>query len=208
MKLIFDIGANNGNTVEFYRKLSEKIVCFEPNTGLVESLKDRFKNQNVIVDSRGLSNQEGVKKFMLSNSNTISTFSESWVKDSRFSNSYTWNQSIDVETTTLDSIIDQYGTPDFVKIDVEGYEYEVLIGLTKLLDKTVFAFEWAEEQYPKIIETVDHLQKIGYKNYGFTYGDKPSIGEKIKFTSWGSLDLHKDIIPQRKSKWGMIYFKK
>jgi FkbM family methyltransferase len=208
MKLIFDIGANNGNTVEFYKNISEKVVCFEPNLDLVKGLKKRFENDNVIVDDRGLSDQVGEKKFMISNANTISTFSESWVNDSRFSKSYNWDQSIIVKTTTLDSIIEEYGIPDFVKIDVEGYEYEVLKGLTKLLSETTFAFEWAEEQYPTILLTIEHLKKIGYSQYGFTYKDEPTIGEKIEFGSWDTLDIHSNINPQRKDKWGMIYFKK
>ena len=208
MKLIFDIGANKGDTVDYFIKHADKVVCFEPNLDLFKFLKDRFIKQNVIVDSRGLSDTIGIKKFMIANADTISTFSEEWVTNSRFTNFYKWNKSIDVETTTLDSIINQYGVPEFIKIDVEGHEYEVLQGLTYLLDQTIFGFEWSEEQYENLQESVKHLQKLGYSQFGFTYGDNPCLGENIEYKSWDELEIHLDINPSRQKKWGMIYFKK
>lgn len=208
MKLIFDIGANKGDTVNFYKNYAEKVICFEPNPNLITILENRFNTENVIVDSRGLSNQVGVKKFLISNADTISTFSEKWVNSSRFTNQYKWDTSIDVRTTTLDSIIEEYGIPNFVKIDVEGFEYEVLLGLTKLLEHTIFSFEWAEEQYNDIEKSILHLQNLGYKNFGFTYEDQPSLGSNINFSSWEDVKRNLDIVPERKNKWGMIYFKK
>jgi FkbM family methyltransferase len=208
MKLIFDIGANNGNTVEFYKNFSEVLVCFEPNPKLVEVLKNRFKNENVIIDNRGVSDSVEIKKFMLSNADTISTFSNNWVEESRFSKTHRWDESVDVQTTTLDSIINQYGEPDFVKIDVEGYEYEVLNGLTLLLHKSIFAFEWAEEQYERILKTISHLKSIGYNNFSFTYGDTPSLGNDLTYKNWEDLEINSNINVNRKEKWGMIYFKK
>lgn len=208
MKLIFDIGANAGKTVEFYKDLCEKIVCFEPNPDFTGHLKKYFNNQNVVVDSRALSNEVGKKIFMISNANTLSTFSDDWINNSRFTGKYLWNKEVEVQTTTLDEIINEYGKPDFVKIDVEGYEYEVLTGLTILLDDTIFCFEWAEEQYERIMNTVKYLNSLGYSNFGYTDCDAPSIGDNIDFKSWEMLDIHHDINPQRKERWGMIYFKK
>jgi FkbM family methyltransferase len=123
---MFDIGANEGNTYQFYLSHYSKIVCFEPNPQLFNHLNTKFlKNNQVIVDSRGLSNKNEDKLFKISNINTLSTFSDDWINQSRFTGAYSWNESITVKTTTLDNIIKEYGIPNFVKIDVEGYELEV-----------------------------------------------------------------------------------
>ena len=41
-----------------------------------------------------------------------------------------WEDSVTVPVTTLDALIEEYGLPRFCKIDVEGYEAEVLAGLS------------------------------------------------------------------------------
>ncbi len=205
--LIFDIGANIGKTAEFFSNCSNMVVCFEANPDLVSILRKKFKRTNVIVDDRGLSEKAGKMQFMISNSDTVSTFSRDWIENSRFAQSSSWERSVEVQTTTLDMVIDQYGVPDVVKIDVEGYEYEVLQGLTKLIKNTIFAFEWAEEQHEKIKKTLQYAHSLGYEKYGFTYGDEEDLlGEHLEWYSWNKLPLFNDIDPERKEKWGMIYF--
>lgn len=204
-RLSFDIGANIGDTVETLLKKSDKVVAFEPNPDLVTRLSKRFKDK-VIVDNRALSSSISTKVFSISNAHTISTLSDDWIKKSRFSNNYNWNRKINVQTTTLDSIINEYGVPDFVKIDVEGHEYDVFNGLSLLLPDTIFAFEWAEEEYDKLLMTHDRLSHLGYNNYSFTYKDDLSFFPL--WQKWDSLLLHSDINTNRKEKWGMIYFKK
>ena len=208
MNLVFDIGSNVGTTVEFFSQKADKVIGFEPNPRLVEILRRRFNNRNVIIDSRGLSNEIGEKKFRIANADTISTFSEDWVNNSRFTGGYSWNEGIIVETTTLDSVIDQYGTPDYIKIDVEGYEFEVLTSLTKLLENTIISFEWAEEQKNKIEQTIKYLFNLGYKKFSYTEADKILMDVEIDWRTIDKLNLIENLDDQRKDKWGMVYVKK
>ncbi len=209
MKIAFDIGANIGQTVDELLPNYDKIICFEPNPSLVTVIKNKFfNNDKVTIEELGLSDKTETKKFNISNSHVVSTFSEDWINNSRFTNVYNWDTSIDVKTTTLDEVIDKYGIPYFIKIDVEGYEYEVLKGLTKLLDNTYFAFEWAEEQYEIVNKTVKYLKELGYNNFSYTYQDSLLNLENINWCNWEDLTIHNDINEDRKEKWGMIYFKK
>jgi hypothetical protein len=48
--------------------------------------------------------------------------------------------AIDVSVTTIDALIERYGEPRFVKIDVEGFEEQVLRGMTHPVDKLSFEF--------------------------------------------------------------------
>lgn len=209
MNLIFDIGANLGSTVKIFIKKSEKIVAFEPNKLLVDNLKEIFKHDNVIIDTRALSNKVGTKVFNVSNADSLSTFSEDWIHNSRFSNTITWDTQIEVETTTLDNIIEEYGIPDYVKIDVEGYEYEVLSSLTKFLPDTLFAFEWAEETKDKICLILEHVNNLGYRSFGYTEEDKVLFDGEIDWVVYEKfLKTVEEFKPERKVRWGMIYFKK
>lgn len=208
-KIAFDIGANIGQTVDELLPNYDKIICFEPNPNLVTIIKNKFfNNDKVTIEELGLSDKIETKKFNISNSHVVSTFSEDWINNSRFTNVYNWDTSIDVKTTTLDEVINKYGTPYFIKIDVEGYEYEVIKGLTKLLENTYFAFEWAEEQYGMVNKTIEYLKELGYQNFAYTYQDSLLTLENIEWGKWEDLTIHNDINEDRKEKWGMIYFKK
>jgi FkbM family methyltransferase len=208
MNLVFDVGSNVGTTVEFFSQKANKVIGFEPNPRLVEILREKFNNRNVIIDSRGLSNEIGEKKFRIANADTISTFSEDWVNNSRFTGGYSWNEGIIVDTTTLDSVIEQYGTPDYIKIDVEGYEFEVLTSLTKVLENTIISFEWAEEQKNKIEQTIKYLFNLGYEKFSYTEADKILMDVEIDWRTIDKLNLIENLDDQRKDKWGMIYVKK
>jgi len=95
-----------------------------------------------------------------------------------------------------------YGKPNLVKIDVEGYEYEVMLGLTQKLND--ICFEWAEEQYENINKTCLHLKSLGYENFGCIYNDDYLI-RPTTFSSWIDCDIHNNISSNRKMNWGMIW---
>jgi FkbM family methyltransferase len=208
MNLIFDIGANVGKTVAQFITVANKVVCFEPNPRLANLLRGRFANDLVIIDERGVSNKNGTQTFKISNADTISTLSEDWVTNSRFTGSYNWDNHIQIETVTLDSVIEQYGIPDYIKIDVEGYEYELLTSFTKFLPDTLFAFEWAEEQKSKIDLTIQHLNKLGYNSFAFTEADEILFDEHIHWEKLKDFNFIELLNSERKEKWGMVYFKK
>ena len=206
-KLAFDIGSNVGDTIHYLLTRYDKIVGFEPNPSLAEHVSNVFQNNNVKIVQKGLSSKKEIKPFYISDvKNVISTFSNDWITKSRFTGN-DWNTVINVESITLDDVIDLYGIPDFIKIDVEGYEYEVLKGLTKLLDNTLFGFEWAEELFDNTENAVKHVQDIGYTKFAYTNEDNLSLMDNLNFSSWNELDIHKNIDLDRKTAWGMIYFK-
>lgn len=209
MKLVFDIGANLGNTVKIFTEVSEKVVAFEPNPILIDGLKKMFEHNDVVVDNRGLSTEVGKKVFNISYADSVSTFSQDWINNSRFSEKVTWSYPTEVGTTTLDSAIDEYGIPDYVKIDVEGYEYEVITSLTKFLPDTLFTFEWAEEMKDKIYLTVEHANNLGYNSFAYTEEDNVLFDEDLKWIGYQDLLNEIELFePERKIRWGMIYFKK
>ncbi len=171
--LVFDVGANIGNKTDLYLRLNAKVVCFEPQLECVNHLKNRFAHtRNVIIEHKGLAATQGVLEFFkCKEANTLSTFSFHATQNGRFAeHNYNWNQCIMVDVSTLDAMIDQYGMPQFCKIDVEGFEYEVLKGLTKKIP--YLSFECNSEHILIAEQCVHYLSNLGYKKFNFAIGER------------------------------------
>jgi len=161
-ELIFDIGANKGcfskKCLEIYSE--PKIIMVEANDELANNLKNNFASNNIVVLNNLVSTNSGEKlNFFVSNADTISTASKDWIEKSRFANKYEWYNPIEKESINLDELVSIYGSPSLIKIDVEGYELEVIKGLTK--KQSEICFEWAEEEYHKVNEVCKYLENLG-----------------------------------------------
>ena len=202
--LFFDIGAHLGSKSNQFLNKKLKTVMVEPLPQCIKQLKVKFKHKkDVEILQKAVGKNIGTMTLEInSKMPTISTMAEHW-KKGRFS-SEKWDQKILVEVITLDQLIKIYGKPDYIKIDVEGFELEVLLGLTQKVG--IISFEFASEFLDQTFECLSHLKKIGYNDYNF------SIGEKRKFFSeWSTTDklikkLENEIVND-KMLWGDIYCK-
>lgn len=142
-------------------------------------------------------------KFYHANVDTISTLNIDWLTapHSRFCN-YTKYQEVEVKTISFDTMIEQFGKPDFIKVDVEGAEDQVITSLSQKVD--VLAFEWSVELYDVSQRCLEHLRKLGFKKYHIQHEDK--------YTYWpGSFELeYEEVLEKLKTTkirldWGMVW---
>ena len=101
-------------------------------------------------------------------------------------------------------MIGLYGNPDLIKIDVEGYEFQALQGLTKKNNK--LCFEWAEEVKESTIQCCNYLKVIGYKKFGYILGDE-HLKEPEEWFDADKLIQKMNMQPSRKVEWGMVWAK-
>lgn len=115
----------------------------------------------------------------------MSTLSKQFV-DVSVRNGHQWDEekSYEVEINTLDCLIDEIGIPDYVKIDVEGYDFEVLSGLSRPIPLLSFEFN----TNPGLIEIAEkctsYIGKLG--GYEFNYQAEASGETAVQFTKWVS----------------------
>ena len=202
--LFFDIGAHLGEKSKKILDKNLKIVMLEPLPQCVKQLKESFKNnRNVEILEKAVGRTVGNMTLEVnSKMPTISTMAKHW-KNGRFSNQK-WDQIISVEVTTLDHLIKIYGLPNYIKIDVEGFELDVLLGLSQKAG--IISFEFTSEFLDQSIKCLSHLKKIGYGEFNL------SIGESRKFFfEWSNADnLIINLTSESKKNkllWGDIYCK-
>jgi FkbM family methyltransferase len=174
--IVFDIGANFGNRIKTFLKLKAKVIAIEPQEACCKYLRKKYCDKIILIDKAvGCDNNK--KTMYISKNSAISSFSNDWIESVK-SNRYKdqeWRAEEIIEQVTLDSIVEKYGVPSFIKIDVEGYELEVLKGLNE--EVSVISFEYTiPEQINKAIECIDHIKEINH-NVECNY----SLGENMKF---------------------------
>lgn len=181
--IFLDIGQNIGDYTQDLLKLFPKSMVhgFEPNKALKTHLEDRFINMpNVILNNVALSSTHGTEQ-LFTYSNEVNSGHATLFKDVfrelHKSDNIT---SHEIQLNTLenyckDSNID---TIDFLKIDVEGNEYEVLKGAGKMLSSIkVIQFEFNEMNIVSRIFLKDFYDLLpGYKFYRITPKGLFSLG--------------------------------
>lgn len=132
--VFYDIGANTGWYSMLAAILNKKslIFSFEPVTEHIECLQESIAlnrlEAQVVIHPIALSNSNGEMSMLLAGSGS------SLEKDF-----LSTNEGVRiVKIKTLDSVIKEKNipTPDFIKIDVEGHEYKVLLGAKDILSKS------------------------------------------------------------------------
>lgn len=176
--LVFDIGANVGEMTALYLDLGARVVSVEPQEECVRILEDRFgMNSRLTVVATAVGSFEGEQELMLSDIRSpISSMSSQWitaVKSSGRFPHYEWSRSVTVPITTLDSLIALYGAPDFCKIDVEGYEKEVLQGVSRPLAR--LSFEFHAEFLPDAFACLELLRALGRYRFNYTLENRPAF---------------------------------
>ena len=202
--LYFDIGAHLGEKSKPFIEKKIRTIMVEPLPVCVKTLKRLYsKNSIVKIIPKGLGSKN-TKKILSINKQmpTVSTFAKHW-KSGRFSN-LTWSEKTQIQITTLDALIKKFGDPQYIKIDVEGYELNVLKGLSK--KSGIISFEITSEFFSDAIKCLKHLKKLSYNSFTF------SIGEQKKFFSdWSDyktiINLIKKEIKKDKLFWADIYCK-
>jgi FkbM family methyltransferase len=176
--LAFDVGAHVGNHARCFAGLGARVIAVEPQPAFAAWLRRLFRGRpQVTVVECALAATPGTLELHRSpRTPTVATVSRRWIDTVRASGGFErvrWTDAVRVPATTLDALIARFGLPRFCKVDVEGYEAEVLRGLSQPIPALSF------EYVPAAIDVA--RRAAGLLAALAPYRFNPTIGERRHF---------------------------
>jgi FkbM family methyltransferase len=172
--LCFDIGAHVGNRIAAWTRLGARVVAVEPQPHLIVWLKRLYaRNAQVRLLQSAVGAKTGEATLYSSRTNpTVGTLSATWLAAVSREGSFAkvdWDERETVPVMTLDHLINEYGHPVLVKIDVEGYEAEVLKGLSSAL--AFISFEYIPAAIGLATACLEQLSGLGLYEFNWFVGE-------------------------------------
>ena len=181
--LVFDIGANVGLRTAVFLAMGLRVVAVEPQPDCLAQIDERA----IRVEAAAGAGAGRATMRCCSSQNYLSTLNPEMVALQPAD----YDHEIQVDVVTLDWLIDAYGEPAFAKIDVEGYELEVLQGLSRPL--AALSFEVHPFDPGKIDACLARLHELG--DYRLAYSDR----ESFELGPWtGEVGMFGDIYAERR----------
>lgn len=159
--LVFDIGANRGAMARMFTDAGAITVAVEPQPFLVHDNIENFAGC-AAIENCCVAAHNGRIEFYPSARDTISSCNPQWregyFKDDPESKGLPTQT---IAAVTLEFLIEKYGRPKYIKIDVEGFEDKVLAGLTSAVDMLSFEYTGG---YAEIFEACAlEIRRLDYR---------------------------------------------
>jgi FkbM family methyltransferase len=199
--LCFDVGANVGLKAEVLLDLGARVIAFEPQADCLRELKARLGARaglTTVMAAMGPSPGRGT--FYRRDRPTTSGMVREW--EGRI------KEAISVRVTTLDECIVKYGVPRYCKVDVEGYEVQVFLGLTRPIETISFEFHLRDGGADTAVACVERLAGLGDYTANITLADAPSF---VRPEWWNAREFRRVFptltAPQPGHDWGDIFLR-
>jgi FkbM family methyltransferase len=204
--LAIDVGSHVGDRIASFRRLGARVLAVEPQpecARVIRAIHGRDERVELIEAACGA--REGVTALYVNSANpTVSTASSAFVHAAAGARGWegqSWDREIEVPVTTLDALISTREMPAFAKIDVEGFEHDVLLGLTAPLPALSFEFTTIQRDVAR--RCLLRLAALGDYRYNLSPGER----HVLDFATWLSaqeMDRHLAALPHEANS-GDVY---
>jgi len=158
MELVYDVGGYDGADTARYLDMGFRVLCIEAAPPLADKIRGRFKGNNrCVVLNVAVGEKDGTLPFyVFPDCGELNSFEKR-----------PGSTEISVAVRTFRSILEEYGVPYFLKVDIEGADRHAILPLTKDTAPQFVSFEAGKRDLDLIL----HLWSIGYRRFNIIRQD-------------------------------------
>lgn len=180
-KLVIDVGMHNGDDTAYYLSRGYRVVAVDADPQMVAHAHSRFPSEvasgRLQLLNAGIAEQAGRATFWICDSHT------KWNSFHRGIASRTGaaHHPVEVPTIRFAAVLERYGTPHFLKVDIEGNERIALSDLDSGQLPAYLAVEaecaegWQSHSPQNAIETLAQLYELGYRDFRLVEQESYSV---------------------------------
>jgi FkbM family methyltransferase len=164
--LIFDVGCHRGEDSRFYLQKGFRVVAVEANPALCDELRDTFFREATIgqfvLVEKAIAEVSGEIEFFVNSAHSI------WgtIRPEIAERDSTNFSRIVVPSVTFGSLLQSYGVPRYLKIDIEGADMLCLESLLSEPDRPDFvSFETDRKTIAALRCELSLLTRLGYRRF-------------------------------------------
>jgi FkbM family methyltransferase len=203
--LVFDIGANLGNRIRAFLELKARVIAIEPQQSLFPYLNFVF-GKKVALEQVAVGSTSGNRTIYLSSLHTLTTLNTDFVSMKEELNPELKFMASEVKVVTMDELIEKHGCPNFCKIDVEGYELEVLKGLSKKIPKISIEFN-SPKLNNQTIQCLSLLKRFGDLSCNYSFKESLVFESKTELSCEEMQEIVRANFSSSTTVYGDIYIK-
>ncbi|KGE04223.1 FkbM family methyltransferase [Pseudohaliea rubra] len=174
--LAIDVGAHVGTRARAMRSAGARVIALEPQALFARFLRLTLPRDVLLIEAAAGAREATGEMAVSSRHPTVSSLHSGFVAGAPRAHGFDhvrWDQTEHVRMITLDGLVAAHGLPAYVKIDVEGFESEVLAGLSQPVPLLSVEYLPAFAQLTQAV--IARIEALG------AYRFNPVVGERSGF---------------------------